>query len=87
VQGRRRAGLRTWGAQDRGDARAANAGATVAELEAIFGWQGGTMAALYTRAADRTRLAAKAMSKLKNEKPTSIVAPLHPSVAPRGKDQ
>ena len=32
---------------------AANNGATVAELEAIFGWQGGRMAALYTKAADR----------------------------------
>jgi integrase len=37
--------------------REANAGATVAQLEAIFGWQGGTMASLYTRAADRKRLA------------------------------
>jgi integrase len=46
--------------------RAANAGATVAELEAIFGWQGGTMAALYTRAADRRRLAQGAMHKLTN---------------------
>jgi integrase len=46
--------------------RAANAGATVAELEAIFGWQGGTMAALYTRAADRRRLAQGAMHKLAN---------------------
>jgi hypothetical protein len=36
----------------------------VAELEAIFGWQGGTMAALYTRAADRRRLAQGAMHKL-----------------------
>jgi integrase len=44
--------------------RAANAGATVAELEAIFGWSGGTMAALYTRAADRRRLAKGAMHKL-----------------------
>jgi integrase len=67
--------------------RAANAGATVAELEAIFGWQGGAMASLYTRAADRMRLAAKAMYKLRNEKLTSIVAPLHPAVAPQGKNQ
>ncbi len=44
--------------------RAAHAGAPVAELEAIFGWQGGTMAALYTRAADRRRLAQGAMHKL-----------------------
>jgi Phage integrase family len=55
--------------------RAANAGATVAQLEAIFGWQGGTMAALYTRAADRRRLSIEAMSKLENDKRTSIVAP------------
>jgi integrase len=44
--------------------RAANAGATVAQLEAIFGWQGGTMASLYTRAADRRRLSIEAMHKL-----------------------
>ena len=37
--------------------RAANAGATVAQLEAIFGWNGGRMASLYTRAADRRQLA------------------------------
>ena len=46
--------------------RAANAGATVAQLEAIFGWSGGRMASLYTRAADRRRLAKEAMSKLAN---------------------
>jgi integrase len=57
--------------------RAANAGATVAQLEAIFGWQGGTMAALYTRAADRRRLSIEAMSKLGNDKRTPIVAPLY----------
>jgi integrase len=39
-------------------------GATVNELEAIFGWQGGRMAALYTQAADRIRLAKAAMTKL-----------------------
>lgn len=54
--------------------RAANNGATVATLEAIFGWEGGQMAALYTRAADRRRLAAEHMEKL--SKPgTSIPAP------------
>ena len=31
-----------------GATRAANNGATVAELEAIFGWNGGRMASLYT---------------------------------------
>jgi integrase len=54
--------------------RAANAGATVAQLEAIFGWSGGTMASLYTRSADRRRLAMEAMSKLANERGKSIAA-------------
>lgn len=44
--------------------RAANNGATEAELEAIFGWHGGAMASLYTRSADRRRLAFEAMNKL-----------------------
>lgn len=43
---------------------AANNGATVAELEAIFGWHGGGMASLYTRDADRVRLARQAIEKL-----------------------
>jgi integrase len=60
--------------------RAANAGATVPQLEAIFGWSGGAMAALYTRAADRRRLALQAMHKLANtnESGTSIAAPSGP---------
>lgn len=37
--------------------RAAEAGAKVAELEAMFGWSGGTMASLYTGTADRRKLA------------------------------
>ena len=48
--------------------RAANHGATVAQLEAIFGWTGGNMASLYTRSADRKRLAIEAMHKLSNDK-------------------
>ena len=55
--------------------RSANSGATVAQLEAIFGWKGGAMASLYTREADRRRLALEAMHTLENEKRTSIVAP------------
>jgi integrase len=58
--------------------RAANHGATVAQLEAIFGWQGGKMASLYTRSADRQRLAVEAMYKLANDDGTSIPAPWHP---------
>jgi len=44
--------------------RAANAGATVAQLQAIFGWTSDRMASLYTRAADRRRLAREAIHKL-----------------------
>ena len=45
--------------------RAANNGATEAQLMAIFGWTDPKMAALYTRTANRKRLAAQAMEKLK----------------------
>ena len=55
--------------------RAANAGATVAQLEAIFGWTGGNMASLYTRKADRKRLATGAMHLLVNDGGTSIPSP------------
>lgn len=50
---------------------AAENGATEAELDAIFGWSGGRMAAQYTRTANRARLASQAVEKLK-----SIPAPL-----------
>jgi integrase len=52
------------GLRKAGATRAANNGATVAQLEAIFGWSGGGMASLYTRRADRTRLAREAIHKL-----------------------
>src|SRR3977135_592665 len=52
------------GLRKAGATRAANNGATEAELEAIFGWRGGRMASLYTRQADRVRLARHAMGKL-----------------------
>jgi integrase len=57
--------------------RAAENGATVAELEAIFGWQGGGMASHYTREANRVRLAKDAMHKLANETRNSIPSPSH----------
>jgi integrase len=67
--------------------RAANAGATVPQLEAIFGWQGGAMASLYTRAADRRRLSLEAMHKLgaENDIRTSIPSPSLQVRAPRRK--
>jgi integrase len=58
-----------------GATRAAENGATVAELEAIFGWSGGGMASLYTRAADRARLAKGAMSKLAGRTPSEHFIP------------
>lgn len=57
-----------------GATRAANNGATEAELEAIFGWHGGGMAALYTRSANRRRLAKQAIEKL-NRPQTAIPSP------------
>jgi integrase len=65
--------------------RAANAGATVAELEAIFGWTGGRMASHYTQSADRERLALRAMHKLANETETSIPSPRGQVRAPEQK--
>lgn len=56
------------GVRKAGATRAANNGATVAELEAIFGWVGGRMASHYTRSADRVRLARGAIGKLANER-------------------
>jgi integrase len=50
-----------------GATRLANNGATVAQLEAIFGWSGAKMASHYTRTADRKKLARDAMPMLKKE--------------------
>jgi integrase len=56
--------------------RAADNGATVAELEAIFGWHGGQMASHYTKEANRVRLARDSMYKLvSNDIGTSIPSP------------
>ena len=62
-----------------------NGDATVAQLEAIFGWVGGTMASHYTRRGDKGRLAAQAIEKLANARATSIPAPLHPAGSKRKK--
>jgi len=58
-----------------GATRAANNGATVAQLNAIFGWTGSKMASLYTQNADRRRLAQDAIGKLVNETATRLHAP------------
>jgi integrase len=58
-----------------GATRAANNGATVAQLNALFGWTGSKMASLYTQSADRKRLAQDAIAMLANETATSIPSP------------
>lgn len=68
-----------------GATRAANNGATVAQLNAIFGWSGGKMASLYTQSADRVRLAREAIGKLMNDERTSIPAPDQKVRAPERK--
>lgn len=49
----------TWAAED---------GATTAELEALFGWTGGTMASHYTKTVNRRRLAKTASEKIMRSK-------------------
>ena len=49
--------------------RAALNGATVSQLNAIFGWTGSAMASLYTEAASRARLSSEAIDKLLGELP------------------
>jgi integrase len=66
---------------------AANNGATVSQLKALFGWQSDSMPALYTRAADRERLAREAAHKLENAERTSIPAPKRKVRARDGKDK
>lgn len=49
-----------------GATRAAEAGASVSELEAMFGWTGGAMASHYTKTADRKKLALQAAKKVRD---------------------
>jgi integrase len=67
--------------------RAAENGATVAQLNAIFGWSGTAMASLYTQAADRKRLAQEAMNMLANDERTSIPSPSDMVRAPERKSK
>jgi integrase len=64
--------------------RLAEAGATVAELNAIFGWSGTQMASLYTEAADRKRLALQALPRLDGETKIVQISPA-PDRKVRGK--
>jgi hypothetical protein len=51
---------------------AAERGATESELEAMFGWRGGRMAAHYTQKANRAKLALEAAEKINAERPANI---------------
>lgn len=54
------------GLRKAGATMAANAGATVHELMAMFGWARSSMAEVYTKAADRARLARGAAERIAN---------------------
>lgn len=69
------------GLRKAGATRAAENGATVAMLEALFGWRGGGMASLYTRKADRSRLAREAADKLLSAQEANIYSRTLPSGA------
>jgi integrase len=66
---------------------AANNGATVSQLKALFGWESDTMPALYTRAADRERLARESVHMLANEERISIPSPKRKVRAPERKPE
>lgn len=68
-----------------GATRAADNGATVTELEAIFGWEGGGMAALYTKAADRKRAALRAMNLMERTAEEHSIPSPSPKVRERGR--
>jgi integrase len=63
------------GIRKAGATRAADNGATVTELEAIFGWEGGNMAALYTKAANRKRASVRAMTMMERPPVSSMCQP------------
>ncbi len=46
----------------------ANSGATVPQLKAILGWTDDAMASLYTKSADRKKLALEAIKKIQKDK-------------------
>jgi integrase len=55
--------------------RAADAGANIWQLNAMFGWTGTKMASHYTQSADRKRAAREGFKMLMNDERTSIPSP------------
>lgn len=62
------------GLRKAGAVRVAEAGASTREMMALFGWTNGKMADVYTRAADRRRLARAAAERLVNKKRPHLVS-------------
>ncbi len=63
---------------------AAESGATEKELDAMFGWSGGGMSKLYTRSAERTRLARAGSAKVFEAKErTTIPSPEFQTPSPK----
>ena len=60
------------GLRKAGACRAADNGATEAQLDALFGWRNGKMAALYTRNANRKKLAMDAAGTLLSERNANL---------------
>lgn len=74
------------GLRKAGATRAAERGASERQLMAIFGWSTGKMAQLYTRAADRSRLARDAAALLLPEQPENKKLPhLRPGAGAKAK--
>jgi integrase len=67
--------------------RGANAGATEAQLKAIFGWTNSKMPTLYTKDANNRRLAKQAMHLLdhQNDQATSMPSPMVEGVGAKAK--
>lgn len=75
------------GLRKAGATRAAENGATTAQLRAMFGWENDAMPAHYTRKADRARMASEAMSKLERRGAAGSVETLTTTMGKCGEDQ
>ena len=68
------------GLRKAGATRAAEQGATESQLEAIFGWSGGKMAAHYTKTVNRERLAREFQNKTDTSNPAPVVCAPEPQI-------
>jgi integrase len=73
-RGKKQKGYSAHGLRKASATIAAESGASESELNAMFGWSGHQMAQLYTRKADRKKLAARAMAKWTRPSPEDVAA-------------